>query len=82
MLQSIFVGNLPDSVTQEKLTEVFSEYGTITKVSLPMAEGNRRGFGFVEMEAADAAKAIAAVNGMELEGSVLSVNEARPRKVA
>src|SRR5215213_2200079 len=69
------------STTEERLREVFSQYGTVTKVQLIMDRetGRPRGFAFVEMsDGAD--QAIAALNGAQLDGRTLTVNEARPRE--
>jgi len=79
---SIYVGNLSFKVTQEDLTSVFAEYGTVTRVQLPTdrESGRPRGFGFVEMEteaAEDAA--IEALDGAEWMGRALKVNKAKPR---
>ncbi|PLZ97656.1 RNA-binding protein [Fischerella thermalis CCMEE 5268] len=80
---SIYVGNLSYSVSQEELSDVFSEYGTVTRVQLPTDRetGRSRGFGFVEMEseAAETA-AINALDGAEWKGRVMKVNKARPRE--
>jgi len=80
---SIYVGNLSFKVTQEDLTNVFAEYGTVKRVQLPTdrESGRPRGFGFVEMEteaAEDAA--IAALDGAEWMGRVMKVNKAKPRE--
>jgi RNA recognition motif-containing protein len=80
---SIYVGNLSYSVTQEDLSKVFSEYGTVTRVQLPTDRetGRVRGFGFVEMESSDAEDAaITALDGAEWMGRALKVNKARPRE--
>jgi len=80
---SIYVGNLDYAVTQQDLTEVFAEYGTVTRVHLPTDRetGRMRGFGFVEMEGeADEAKAISELDGAEWMGRELKVNPARPRE--
>lgn len=80
---SIYVGNLSFQVTQEDLTSVFAEYGTVKRVQLPTDRetGRPRGFGFVEMEteAAEAA-AIEALDGAEWMGRALKVNKAKPRE--
>jgi RNA recognition motif-containing protein len=80
---SIYVGNLSFKVTQDDLTNVFAEYGTVKRVQLPTdrESGRLRGFGFVEMEteaAEDAA--IAALDGAEWMGRVMKVNKAKPRE--
>ncbi|MFN6567799.1 RNA-binding protein [Dendronalium sp. ChiSLP03b] len=80
---SIYVGNLSYNVTQEELTQVFSEYGTVTRVQLPTDRetGRVRGFGFVEMESSAAEDAaIQALDGAEWMGRVMKVNKARPRE--
>ncbi|ARV60448.1 RNA-binding protein [Nostocales cyanobacterium HT-58-2] len=80
---SIYVGNLSYSVTQDELTKVFSEYGTVTRVQLPTDRetGRARGFGFVEMESEAAENAaINALDGAEWMGRVMKVNKARPRE--
>jgi RNA recognition motif-containing protein len=80
---SIYVGNLSYSVTQDDLTKVFSEYGSVTRVQLPTDRetGRVRGFGFVEMESSTAEDAaIQALDGAEWMGRVLKVNKARPRE--
>ena len=80
---SIYVGNLSYEVTQDGLSEIFKEYGTVKRVQLPTDRetGKVRGFGFVEMESeADEAKAIEALDGAEWMGRDLKVNKAKPRE--
>ncbi len=80
---NIYVGNLPYSTDDGQLQSIFAEYGNVTsaKVIMDRDTGRAKGFGFVEMADANAAQqAIQAVNGMELEGRSLKVNEARPRE--
>jgi len=80
---SIYVGNLPYEVTEQEVNEVFSEYGTVKRVTIPVDRetGKVRGFGFVEMETeSDEAPAIEALDGAEWMGRELRVNKARPRK--
>ena len=80
---SIYVGNLSFAVTEEDVSSIFAEYGTVKQVQLPTdrESGRPRGFGFVEMEteAAETA-AIEALDGAEWLGRVLKVNKAKPRK--
>ncbi|MGB2819651.1 MAG: RNA-binding protein [Phycisphaerae bacterium] len=79
----IYVGNLSYSVTQAALEGLFAEHGNVEDVHLPSDRdtGRPRGFAFVEMpDAGEARAAIAALDGTELEGRSLKVNEARPRK--
>lgn len=80
---SIYVGNLPYAATEQDIIEVFAEYGTVKRVTLPTDRetGRVRGFGFVEMEAEEEeASAIEALDGAEWMGRELKVNKARPRK--
>jgi cold-inducible RNA-binding protein len=80
---NIFVGNLPFSATGADLEELFGEYGAIDSAAVinDRETGRSRGFGFVEMpDNAEANKAIEELNGYELDGRPLTVNEARPRR--
>lgn len=80
---AIYVGNLSYAVTQEDLSAVFSDYGTVKRVQLPMDRetGRPRGFGFVEMSTdAEEAAAIEALDGAEWMGRDLRVNKAKPRE--
>lgn len=82
-MTNIFVGNLAYQTTETELESVFSPYGAIERVSIVRDRdtGQPRGFAFVEMTNSDeAAKAIEALNGMELGGRNINVNEARPRE--
>ncbi len=77
----IYVGNLPFSATEDSVRALFSKHGTVEKVSLitDRDTGRPRGFGFVEMSSADAARAIQALNGTDMGGRPLRVNEAQER---
>jgi len=80
---NIYVGNLPFSVTNAELEDLFGEHGTVSSAQVIMDRetGRARGFGFVEMEGADAARAaIEALDGAEVGGRRLKVNEARERQ--
>jgi RNA recognition motif-containing protein len=80
---SIYVGNLSFDATQDQITEVFAEYGTVSRVSMPTDRetGRPRGFAFVEMEnEAQENAAIDALDGAEWMGRDLKVNKARPRE--
>ncbi len=81
MSKSIYVGNLPWSATEDQVRNLFSQYGTVNSVNLvsDRETGRARGFGFVEMAAADAASAIQALNGSSMDGRSLKVNEAQPK---
>ena len=78
----IYVGNLPFDTSERDLEEVFSQFGAVREASIVQDRetGRSRGFGFVEMEADDDARAaIEQLNGSDLGGRSLTVNEARPR---
>jgi RNA recognition motif-containing protein len=80
---NIYVGNIAHAATEEDIKQAFSAYGAISKASIIKDKftGNSRGFGFVEMaNDEEAKKAIAELNGKELKGRQLTVNEARPRE--
>ena len=76
------MGNLPFSATEEEVRALFASYGEVISCSLPTDRdtGRPRGFGFVEMESADAQKAIDALNGTNMGGRSLTVNQARERE--
>ena len=79
---NIYVGNLSWSMTDEDLSTLFTEYGTVTsaKILKDKMNGRSKGFGFVEMEDEEASKAaIAALNEVEIQGRKLIVNESQPR---
>jgi RNA recognition motif-containing protein len=79
---NIYVGNLSWSMTDEDLSTLFTEYGTVSsaKILKDKMNGRSKGFGFVEMEDDEAAKAaIAALNEVEIQGRKLIVNESQPR---
>jgi len=83
MSNKLYVGGLPYSTTEEALEQLFSEHGNVesAKVITDRDTGRSRGFGFVEMESAgEAQKAISALNGTDLDGRTLTVNEAKPRE--
>lgn len=79
----MFVGNLPWSVDNNKLAELFSKYASVTSASViyDKQTGRSRGFGFVEMsDGAEADKAVQEMNGADIDGRKIVVNEARPRE--
>ena len=81
-MKNIFVGNLSFGVTEASVRSLFETHGTVDRVNIctDRDSGQPRGFGFVEMaNDGEAEKAIAAVNGHELDGRALNVNEARPK---
>ena len=82
-MKNIFVGNLDFSVREEAIRSLFETYGAVERVSImtDRETGRPRGFGFVEMPEGTAARAaIAGLQGHELDGRALTVNEARPRE--
>jgi RNA recognition motif-containing protein len=81
-MKKIYVGNLPYTATEDELRGLFAEHGNIESVNLitDRETGRPRGFGFVEMSAAGADAAIKALDGKEMGGRNLRVNEARPRR--
>ncbi len=82
MTKKVYVGNLSFSATEEQVRDLFSEFGEIQSIAMinDRDTGRFRGFAFVEMEDSAANAAIKALNGKQVDGRELSVNEARPRE--
>jgi len=83
MATKLFVGSLPWTTTKDELAQFFSQVGTVTDATVvsDRATGRSRGFGFVEMSTdEEAKKAVDELNGKELGGRAIVVNEARPRE--
>jgi cold-inducible RNA-binding protein len=80
MSKKIFVGNLSFQTTESDITNAFAQYGDVESVSIitDRDSGRSKGFGFVQMDEGGADKAIASLNGSQLDGRSLTVNEARP----
>ena len=81
-MKNIFVGNLSFNTSEEELRKIFEPYGTVDRVSIltDRETGRSRGFGFVEMtNAEEGDKAIAGLNGSQVGGRAINVNEARPK---
>jgi len=80
-MTKIYVGNLPSAATESEVRDLFAQHGTVDSVALPTDRetGRPRGFGFVEMPQADAQKAMQALNGFNMGGRPLRVNEAQDR---
>jgi cold-inducible RNA-binding protein len=81
-LKNIFVGNLSFNTSEDELRQAFEAYGQVERVSIltDRETGRSRGFGFVEMSnAEEGEKAIAGLNGSQLGGRTINVNEARPK---
>ncbi|HSM55199.1 MAG TPA: RNA-binding protein [Candidatus Sulfomarinibacteraceae bacterium] len=82
MVKRIYVGNLPYDVTEDDVRDLFAEYGDVQSVTMinDRDTGRFRGFSFVEMDDAEASDAIRALDGAEVGGRPIKVNEARPRE--
>ncbi|MBI5777653.1 MAG: RNA-binding protein [Nitrospirae bacterium] len=83
MGSKIYVGGLPYAATEQQLSDLFAQHGAVTsaRVITDKFTGQSRGFGFVEMSSdEEAQKAIAALNGTQMDGRTLTVNEARPQE--
>ena len=81
-MKNVFVGNMSFESTEDGLRSIFAPFGEITRVNLitDRDTGRARGFGFVEMpNDEEAAKAISALNGTQMDGRALNVNEAKPK---
>jgi RNA recognition motif-containing protein len=81
-MKNLYVGNLPHSTTETELRELFAAHGQVENVSIinDRETGRARGFAFVEMaNSGEAEKAVAALNGFELGGRALKINEAKPK---
>jgi RNA recognition motif-containing protein len=80
-MAKIYVGNLPFTATDAEIRTLFAAHGTVESVTLPVDRetGRPRGFGFVEMNQSDASRAIQNLNGVDMGGRPLKVNEAQDR---
>jgi cold-inducible RNA-binding protein len=80
-MAKIYVGNLPFTATDDEIRTLFSAHGTVESVALPIDRdtGRPRGFGFVEMSQSDASRAIQNLNGTDMGGRPLKVNEAQDK---
>jgi RNA recognition motif-containing protein len=81
-MKNLYVGNLPHSTAEAELRNLFEGHGAVEKITLVTDRdtGRSRGFGFVEMaNASEADKAIATLNGTDLGGRTLTINEAKPK---
>lgn len=81
-MKKLYVGNLPFRATDQEVQELFGQHGTVHSVALinDRETGRPRGFGFVEMDEEGATKAMQALDGHEMEGRALRVNEAQERQ--
>ncbi|AGY91265.1 hypothetical protein SPICUR_01220 [Spiribacter curvatus] len=81
-MKSIYVGNLPFSASEDEVRDLFANYGEVKEVRMisDRETGRPRGFGFVRMDPAEADSAIEALNGTDMGGRTLRINEAQDRK--
>lgn len=81
-MTKLYVGNLPFTATEDSVRALFSQHGAIDSLALitDRDTGNPRGFGFIEMANADAARAMQALNGADFEGRPLRINEAQNKE--
>jgi RNA recognition motif-containing protein len=80
-MTKLYVGNIPFTATEDTLRTLFASHGTMEKISLitDRDTGRPRGFGFVEMSNEDASRAMQALNGTDMEGRALKINEAQDK---
>ena len=80
-MTKLYVCNLPFSATEEAVRNLFAAHGTVEKVALiaDRDTGRPRGFGFIEMSNADASRAMQALNGQDMDGRALKINEAQDK---
>ncbi len=80
-MKRVFAGNLPADTTERELTEIFATFGKVFSIKLvqDVFSGQCKGFGFIEMEGHEARAAIAGLNGKDLRGKPMKVNEEQPR---
>lgn len=81
-MKTLYVGNLPWSTSEDRLAQAFSIHGAVhnCRVITDRETGRSRGFGFIEVDDADAEGMINAMNNTDLDGRLIVVNEARPRQ--
>jgi len=80
-MTKLYVGNLPFTATEDTVRTLFAVHGTVEKISLisDRDTGRPRGFGFVEMSNSDASRAMQSLNGKEMDGRALKINEAQDK---
>ena len=80
-MTKLYVGNIPFTATEDTLRTLFASHGTVEKISLisDRDTGRPRGFGFIEMSNADASRAMQALNGQDMDGRSLKINEAQDK---
>lgn len=81
MVKTLYVGNLPWAATEEEIKSVFSDHGNVLdcRIITERATGRSKGYGFVEVQEEDVEAIISALDGKEIEGRKIVVNEAKPR---
>ena len=81
-MKTLYVGNVPWGTTEDDLRDAFAEHGEVLgcRIITEKATGRSRGYGFIEVNDADVEKIIESMNGAELDGRRLVVNEAKPRE--
>jgi len=79
-MKTLFIGNLATDVSEQELTDLFTQYGTVRKIDLPrdIFSGRNKGFAFIGMEGHEARAAMAALNGKTFRDSSLKVREEKP----
>jgi len=82
MVKTLYVGNLPWAATEDEIKTVFSDHGNVVdcRIITERATGRSKGYGFVEVQEEDAEKMISALDGLEINGRKIVVNEAKPRE--
>ncbi|MBS3943395.1 MAG: RNA-binding protein [Dethiobacter sp.] len=82
MAKTLYVGNIPWSTTESALEQLFSQHGQVfeCRIITERATGRSRGYGFVEVSESDMEKIMEKMNGLDMEGRKLVVNEAKPRE--
>ena len=79
-MKTLFIGNLPAEATEQEITELFAQYGTVRKLDLPrdIFSGRNKGFAFIGMEGHEARAAMSALDGRSFKDKMLKVREEKP----
>ncbi len=82
MVKTLYVGNLPWAATEEEIKTIFSDHGNVLdcRIITERATGRSKGYGFVEVQEEDVDKMVSALDGYEIDGRKIVVNEAKPRE--
>ncbi len=80
-MKTLFVGNLPPEATEDEITELFSQYGSVRKIELPrdIFSGRNKGFAFINMEGHEARAAMSALDGKPFKDKMLKVRDEKPK---